>query len=110
MNKNTLACLFEAYRRNEMADNHEKHKPLIDRWLGLGTATAYKTTIDAGLMRWWNGKEPTPRAMGWLCLTEPGIAELERLTPEFKAELKRMKDAGYDRSLQSQFMLAGGLE
>lgn len=76
--------LFEAYRRNNMADHFEKTKRLSQRWLGLGTAAAYRPVIQAGLMRFYNGRTPPPRCMGWLCLTEQGIKKMQEHEEEFK--------------------------
>jgi hypothetical protein len=80
--------LFEAYRRNEMTlDQVERSKPLSERWLGLGTAAAYRPVLDAGLMRFFDGKTPPVRCMGWLCLTELGIQKMKEYEGEFKGSI-----------------------
>ena len=103
------ALLFEAYRRNAMARTHDRAEPLLQRWLGLGTASAYATALNAGLMRFYDGQTPPPRCMGWLCLTEAGIAEMEAHAKEFAAVLEDMKQHGYSQSIIGQYMLAGGI-
>jgi len=99
MNKQITGLLFEAYRRLDMADHHESQKPLLRRWLGLGTAAAYRPAINAGFMVFHDGQTPPARCMGWLCLTEKGIAELRRLQPEFARVMKDLKVGGEYRAL-----------
>lgn len=103
------SLLFEAYRRNHMADTWEQNKPLTKRWLGLGTYTAYKPILNAGLMRWHNGKQPPMRCMGWLCLTTAGASALQEYEKEFSTILAALKTVGYDRTLKAQYTLAGGI-
>jgi hypothetical protein len=74
--------LFEAYRRNEMRDSVEDSYPLRDRWLGLGTAAAYRPVIEAGLMKFILELTPPRGCMGWLTLTETGEALFHELEPE----------------------------
>jgi hypothetical protein len=102
--------LFEAYRRNDMADAHERSKPLGDRWLGLGTETAYRPALEAGLFRFHNGVTPHARVMGWLCLTNAGVAAMEGHQKEFKKALTALKKTVYKDSYVSQYQLAGGIE
>ncbi len=109
LNNRQIFLLFEAYRRNQMADDHEKSKPLAQRWLGLGTVSAYRPALDSGLMTFHNGKRPPSRCMRWLVLTDYGIAEMKKRESEFKSILTKMKNAGYDKTLHSQYMLVGGL-
>lgn len=112
-----LKCLlFEAYRRNDMADEHERSKPLLKRWLGLGTEAAYREALESGLMRFHDDQKPPPRCMGWLCLTETGIDALLDNAPQFAAVLEQMKrDQGqngkraYANSYRANYMLAGGI-
>ena len=109
-NRQVRGLLFEAYRRNGMFDPHEQAKPIDQRWLGLGTEAAYRPVLEAGLMTFHDGQIPPPRCMGWLCLTEKGIAAFDDLSKEFAeimAELKR--DKGYQGSYVAHYMLAGGL-
>ena len=102
--------LFEAYRRNDIADTHEKSKPLSQRWLGLGTEAAYRPAIQAGLMQWHDGRTPPPRCSGWLVLTEAGITAMTDHAEEFSRCLSRLKqDSDYQRSYRASFMLAGGI-
>jgi len=101
--------LFEAYRRNEMADSHERSKPLSQRWLGLGTEAAYREALDAGLMTWANSV-PAHRCMGWLVLTKKGIQAMQKCASEFEQAMQRMIEGGYKRSILSHYMLAGGLQ
>lgn len=104
------ALLFEAYRRNNMADPHEQSKPLSQRWLGLGTRSAYKAALDGGYMRWHDGRQPADRCMGWLVLTDKGIKALEELSAEFKEDLDRLnRSTSYQKSVVSQYTLAGGI-
>jgi hypothetical protein len=103
--------LFEAYRRNKMEELHERSKPLEQRWLGLGTKSAYKSVLDAGLMTWFNGRTPPIRCMGWLVLTPKGIVLFKQLEKEFEAHYKRMVDSGYySNSIRANFTLAGGMK
>lgn len=95
--------LFEAYRRNEMSDGFEKSKPIGERWLGLGTAAAYRVMIDSGLMRFFDGETPPPRCLGWLVLTEAGIKVMNEHKPEFQEIFDGMKRSGYDQSILSQY-------
>lgn len=103
--------LFEAYRRNEMAKTNpsENIKPLNQRWLGLGSKSAYLPVLKAGLMRFHDGELPPPRCMGWLCLTDAGVDRMRELEPEFKKVLDEMKAQGYEKTVYAQFMLAGGV-
>lgn len=102
--------LFEAYRRNAMADSHERSKSLRHRWLGLGTEAAYRPVLEAGLMVFEDGKVPPPRCMGWLCLTEDGIKAMIARLPRFRPVLAEMlQSEPYRRSFRANFMLAGGL-
>jgi len=112
MKKIIRRLLFEAYRRNEQAKakNDDKiHQPIENRWLGLGTAAAYREGIDAGLFVFHDGRTPPPRCMGWLVLTKAGITAMNSMEDEFKEILKRMKARGYDSTLHANYMLAGGL-
>lgn len=43
---------------------------LAEVWTGLGNRSTYKPVLKAGLMEWV--KEPAPRCIGWLRLTEAG--------------------------------------
>lgn len=111
-NKRVLGLLFEAYRRNDMArhDSWERQKPLTTRWLGLGTESAYRPLLTAGLMRWHNDRPPPKRCMGWLCLTKQGAKALYKHRHDFKQALTTMKaQADYSRSYYSQYMLMGGI-
>lgn len=110
MNIEIKELLFEAYRRNDMADSQEKAKPLEKRWLGLGTAAAYRPVLDKGLMVFHNGKVPPKMCMGWLCLTPAGVVAMESCSSEFSEALEKLKKTNYKRSYLSQYMLAGGLE
>lgn len=101
--------LFEAFRRNDMADEHERHKDITSRWLGLGTAAAYKQAIEGGYMRFFDGRTPPPRCMGWLCLTEKGAEALKELEPQFAEHLAYLKQTSYQNSYASRFVLAGGI-
>lgn len=110
MNAKLKFLLFEAYRRNDMADDWEKSKPLNQRWLGSGTEAAYRPALNTGLMRFHDGKTPPPHCQGWLCLTQQGIMELEKYEQEFKRALDDLKaDSDYKRSYRARYMLAGGI-
>lgn len=91
----------EAIRRDEIADSHERSKPLHLRWLGLGTAAAYRPVTEAGLMRWVNGP-PSPRCMGWLHLTDEGVKV-------FKELKKFVKLGNHETEFPLNYMLFGGL-
>ena len=108
MDKMTKSLLFEAYRRNEMANDHERAKPITQRWLGLGTAAAYRNVLKGGLMVFHDGRTPPPRCMGWLCLTDVGLDTMRTMESEFSHCLADMRKAGYKSSLRANFMLAGG--
>jgi hypothetical protein len=110
--------LFEAYRRNDMTESVrpnglEMQKPLSERWLGLGTEAAYRPALAAGLMRFHDGQTPPPRCMGWLCLTDAGIKEIQKHEEEFKRVLGLLKadttTGGYACSYAANYMLAGGI-
>lgn len=102
--------LFEAYRRNQMADKHERSKPLGARWLGLGTAAAYRPMLHAGLMEFHDLRHPPQRCMGWLVLTNLGIRALRQCTPEFKEVYARLAaDPRYQSSYLSHYQLVGGI-
>ena len=92
-----------------MADVVEKSKPLDQRWLGLGSLSAYKPAIEDGLMTWHDGRVPPQRCMGWLVLTKKGIATLRDHESEFKDVLNAMKINGYGRTLYAHYMLMGGV-
>lgn len=92
MTQRMKALLFEAYRRNEMClDTHEHSKPMTQRWLGLGTEAAYRPVLDAGLMRFHDGRTPPKRCMGWLCLTEEGVEILKAHEAEFQEKLEQLR-------------------
>jgi len=113
METKIIQLLFEAYRRNDMArfDKSEQAKPLHRRWLGLGTAAAYRSVIQAGLMTFHNGNIPHKRCMGWLCLTDKGIIAMKTLAAKFRfqeqIDLKSKYD--YKKSIEFNYMLFGGL-
>ena len=109
MKTNVKKLLFEAYRRNDMADKQERNQPLSMRWLGLGTEAAYRQGINAGLFVFHDGRAPSARCMGWLCLTEKGIREMKENSEEFKRVLDKLKQGDYSRSYASQYMMAGGI-
>ena len=69
--------MLEAIRRLEQF--HPNEDPLA-AWSGLGTRTDYKPALDAGLMEW--ASAPAPRCMGWLRLTEKGLAEVDQIRGE----------------------------
>ena len=100
--------MFEAFRRNQMADSHEQTKPLHLRWLGLGTLSVYRTAFDAGLME-WAASVPAPRCMGWVKLTTKGTEVLKEHEAEFKEIFDRMMNIGYGKTILANYTLAGGL-
>ena len=87
MNRNLRSQMFEAYRRAHMGDSWEKAKPLGQKWIGLGTRSAYKEALDGGYMVFHDGK--TPECMGWLVLTPKGVDLYCQLAPEFKEAVKQ---------------------
>lgn len=101
--------LFEAYRRNESSSLTKQSKPLLSRWLGLGTAAAYRPILEAGLMVFHDGKIPPPRCMGWLCLTPAGVEAMQSKARQFKEELEMLKKTSYRDSRAAHYPLAGGL-
>lgn len=108
MNRKSL--LFEAYRRNEMADAHERSKPLTMRWLGLGTAAAYRPVLKTGEMAFFDGRIPETRCMGWLVLTDKGIKAMHEHSKEFATVIDDLhKKTSYDHSYLANYMLAGGV-
>jgi len=109
MKKRLVELLFEAHRRNDMADSREKAKPLGHRWLGLGTAAAYRPALETGLMVFCDGMAPLPRCMGWLTLTPAGIAAMQEMEEDFAQALAVLKkDRGYASSYASMYQVAGG--
>ena len=103
-----LELLFEAYRRNQMLDPHKNAQPILDRWLGLGTYSAYKPALDAGMMVFCHRK-PQPRCAGWLHLTALGEKTMNEHATEFKDVLAILEENGYNNSVRANFMLAGEL-
>lgn len=104
--------LFEAFRRNQMdieSKGHEYNKPILSRWLGLGTEAAYRPVLNSGLMRFFDGRTPYKRCMGWLCLTPLGLEVMNENTKEFKQYLNSCKEQGYDNSILANYSLAGGI-
>ena len=86
--------LFEAYRRNEMTlDAQNMLTPLHRRWLGLGTEAAYRPVIVAGLMKFWDDKTPRRGCMGWLVLTEKGIAAMMQYNDEFAEVVAKLRES-----------------
>jgi len=112
INKNCFELLLEAYRRQEIFernnDRHELMKPLGDRWLGLGTQSAYQLGFDAGLFR-WIASIPQKRCMGWVALTPKGVEAFNELLPELKAEFQQRTRPGYITSILGNYQLSGGL-
>ena len=108
-NKAIRRALFEAYRRNQMADAHEAAKPLVRRWLGLGSESAYRAALQAGMMRWVHDEPPPKRCMGWLCLTQAGIEAMRAHEAEFAETLARMNAHGYQHTYEAHYVLMGGL-
>jgi len=96
--------LLEAFRRNSMKHSYELSKPILCRWLGLGTEAAYRPVLQAGLMRWWDGRKPAKRCMGWLCLTEKGLEVLFDSYPEFQRDLEYRSKKPFDN-----YVLANGV-
>jgi len=110
LSRAAVYLLFEAYRRNHMFDPHERAKPLDQRWLGLGTEAAYRPVLGKGLMRFHDDRNPPPRCMGWVCLTELGIKVMKELEPQFQKELQELHSSPrYKSSLRAQYTLAGGI-
>ena len=110
ISKRIESLLFEAYRRNDMADSYEKAKPMNKRWLGLGTEAAYRPAIKAGLMRFFDRRTPPPRCMGWLVLTDDGIKVYESLEEGFSEVMEDIKqNTNYSKSYTANYILMGGL-
>lgn len=109
MNRKIKALLFEAFRRNAMADEHERSKTIEYRWLGLGTAAAYRPVTDAGLMAFHHGRNPPARCMGWLVLTPAGVKAMRKLKTEFQERLDYMNSQGYQKSYLAHYSLMGGI-
>jgi len=110
--KRVKSLLFEAYRRNRMAqaDDYESRKSMTERWLGLGTEAAYRPVIEKGLMRFSYGETPKPRWMGWLVLTDSGVAALEELREEFEPVMERLEsNPAYQGSYVANYMTVGGI-
>ena len=110
LTKRQTGLLFEAYRRNDMADSHERSKPLRNRWLGLGTEAIYRPVIDGGLMVFHDGRIPPAKYMGWLCLTPRGVDAFLGAADEFAKKLAELKqNTDYQQSYTAHYSLAGGL-
>lgn len=86
--------LFEAFRRNKIADSCDLSKPMNKRWLGLGYKTTYKVAVEDGYMAWIFGA-PKDRCMGWLHLTDKGVEALNLLIPEFEEKWEKMEKSSY---------------
>ena len=99
--------LFEAYRRSKLFNNSKRSKSILQQWLGLGSKSAYKSALNAGLMRWWNDKLPPKYCTGWLCLTEKGLGAMQSCEEEFEKTLT--KATIYKGSYQERFALMGTL-
>src|SRR5512133_941492 len=107
--KRQTALLFEAYRRNDMIESGhdavEQRKPLVGRWLGLGTEPAYRPVLDAGLMTWACGV-PAKRCMGWLKLTDKGAATMKEREQDFRETMNQLKgNPRYTKSAHANYML-----
>ena len=111
MTKRVTSLLFEAFRRNEMAntDPHWEGEAVTRRWLGLGIEAAYRPAIEAGLFMFHDGRTPPPRCMGWLCLTEAGAKAMQEHEAEFRDALEDMKRCGYEDNVYAHYTLAGGI-
>lgn len=100
--------LLEAYRRSKMFSPHERSKPILQQWLGLGSKSAYKSALNAEVMRWWDGKPPFKYCTGWLCLTKKGLEAMQQCEKEFKEIIDNAKR--YKESYQERYMLMGTLK
>lgn len=68
LSKPNMHLLIEATRRYTRFHQGED---LNRAWCGLGTASQYKTALEAGLMEF---AKPTPKGTrGWLLLTDAGV-------------------------------------
>ena len=105
-----IQLMIEAIRRIKMADRHEKSKPILERWVGLGTEAAYRPAIKAGLMKFVRqfslDPVPPPRCMGWLHLTPKGLKVLRQIKKGNKPWVDHV--CNDSQRLDNQFMLAGG--
>ena len=100
------SIMFEAYRRNDMANIRQDPRTLTERWLGLGTISAYRPAIDKGLMRWIDGPAPHKYCRGRLVLTTSGAVLLQELSTEFNKILCKMKDdKRYITALSTNYQL-----
>jgi len=111
MNQKTLrGFMLEAHRRIEIGDDAERGLPLTRKWVGLGTAAAYKPMVEAGYMTFHDGKIPPPRCMGWLVFTETGAAKYQELLPDLQrayAEFQKAIKGG--NGYLWEYSLFGGL-
>lgn len=86
MKQASLNCLIEAYRRWVcIGSEMNALKPLGQKWLGLGSASSYKTVIADGYMAWVHGI-PSPRTSGWLRLTLKGEEVMRKFAAKGIAE------------------------
>lgn len=97
--------IIEADRRLRTCDLHEKSKPVLSRWIGLGTEAAYRSAIQQELMRWHNGQVPPPRCMGWLCFTRKGLKEYRRI----KRENRHLFSKPDTNKIENNYMMYGGI-
>jgi hypothetical protein len=44
-----VIMMAEAYRRSQLPN--QKNRPLLERWVGLGTTAAYRPALKKGLLR-----------------------------------------------------------
>ena len=105
MKQELLDLFFEAHRRLKTADGYECSKPILERWIGLGTEAAYHPALQEGLMVFHDKQNPPPRCMGWLCLTESGLKILRKVQREHKEHLDCLCDP---KRFENQYMLLGG--
>jgi hypothetical protein len=70
MTARAMDLMVEAVRRHTMNSEGNRHKPLGEKWLGLGSKTEYAPALDQGLMQWVS--VPQRGCQGWLKLTPLG--------------------------------------
>lgn len=102
--------LFEAFRRGTLFDAIEKSKPITQQWRGLGTTSTYRSVINAGLMKFYNGRTPACGCKGWLVLTQAGVEAMESFREEFQRQMDYLlTQTNYANSLSAKFFLAGAV-
>ena len=65
--------LFDEAKRRYIQFASRDHEPIDEAWLGLGTPSAYRQVVKAGLMVPIHSDPYLPRINHWYVFTEKGL-------------------------------------